>query len=246
MGSSGMNDELVRLNVGGVTYTTMMSTLSRYPDSMIGAMFNGSMRPGKDDQGCYFIDRNGELFKYVLDFLRSSQLTLPEKFDNLDGLAVEADFYQINPLIEAIKAEQGRKLKAAWGFSGHMLEIIEVRTGLVATMPTFNARVKTIISARKDIIMSMIPVIEESCTEKLHGKRDSDFTELELNGSNIRLRLGEYLKQTNWRLQDTHMSSSSAIDPKNVMGVLLIEHSYKDRWILDKQRTSPEEASTDT
>ncbi len=29
------------LNVGGVLYTTTRSTLAKYPDSMLGAMFGG-------------------------------------------------------------------------------------------------------------------------------------------------------------------------------------------------------------
>ena len=33
------NDEIVRLNVGGTKYLTAKSTLRKYPQSMLGAMF---------------------------------------------------------------------------------------------------------------------------------------------------------------------------------------------------------------
>ena len=97
-----MSQDIIRLNVGGVPYTTTKATLSRYPNSMIGAMFNGSMPTTVDDEGRYFIDRDGNMFAHVLNFLRSSQLALPDGFKHHDQLAVEADFYQVEPLIQAL------------------------------------------------------------------------------------------------------------------------------------------------
>jgi len=46
-----MSQDLVHLNVGGYKYTTTKNTLSRYPNSMLGAMFNGSMPTSVDEEG---------------------------------------------------------------------------------------------------------------------------------------------------------------------------------------------------
>ena len=225
-----MADDLVRLNVGGAIYLTTKSTLCRYPDSMLGAMFNGSFPTAHDSQGNYFIDRDGTIFGFILNFLRSSQLALPADFYQWDQLSVEADFYQIQPLILAIKECRDAPKRAPLPF-GHFLEIIEVRTGSTATMPTNNSRVKTIISGRKDVIMSLPSTLVGS-TEKLHYKEDCDFTELELNGSNVRLKIAEHLQATGWKLVDSSMSSSSAYDSKALISSLIIEQSYRDRWYL--------------
>lgn len=83
----------VTLNVGGHMYTTSLTTLTRYPDSMLGAMFRGDFPTARDSQGNYFIDRDGPLFRYVLNFLRTSELTLPLDFKEFDLLRKEADFY---------------------------------------------------------------------------------------------------------------------------------------------------------
>ncbi|KAI1234528.1 BTB/POZ domain-containing protein KCTD6, partial [Lamprotornis superbus] len=97
-----MMTDPVTLNVGGHMYTTSLTTLTRYPDSMLGAMFRGDFPTARDSQGNYFIDRDGPLFRYVLNFLRTSELTLPLDFKEFDLLRKEADFYQIEPLIQCL------------------------------------------------------------------------------------------------------------------------------------------------
>eukprot|EP01083_Nonionella_stella_P152509 488982_1 len=100
-----MNDgEPITLNVGGIKYQTALSTLLRFEDSILCKMFEGkfSLKPSKD--GTYFIDRDGETFKYILNYLRTGQLMIPEtnKKYILSQLRIEADFYQIsslNPLL---------------------------------------------------------------------------------------------------------------------------------------------------
>ncbi|CAH1263701.1 KCTD21 [Branchiostoma lanceolatum] len=103
------SNDIVTLDVGGHTYRTTVSTLTRYPDSMLGAMFGGdSVATFRDDQGRYFVDRNGKMFEHVLNFLRTDQLALPEDFKELSLLEIEADFYQIQPLIEALASYKAR------------------------------------------------------------------------------------------------------------------------------------------
>ncbi len=99
-------DEIITLNVGGHLHTTSLTTLTKYPDSMLGAMFSGRMTSAKDHQGNYVIDRDGTLFRFILNFLRTSTLSLPEDFRELESLAKEAEFYQINELVEIIREQQ--------------------------------------------------------------------------------------------------------------------------------------------
>ncbi|XP_071947166.1 BTB/POZ domain-containing protein KCTD21-like [Antedon mediterranea] len=97
-------DQIINLNVGGKHYVTNVSTLTMYPDSMIGSMFSGRFPPVKDNRGSYVIDRDGKIFRYILNFLRTAQLCLPDHFSEWDLLEAEADFYQIEQLSEAILA----------------------------------------------------------------------------------------------------------------------------------------------
>ncbi|XP_028989040.1 BTB/POZ domain-containing protein KCTD21-like [Betta splendens] len=95
--------DLVSLNVGGEVYATTLDTLTRCRDSMLGAMFTGQLPVVKDARGNVFIDRDGKVFRHILNFLRSSSLDLPESFTELALLRREADFFQIHPLLEEIR-----------------------------------------------------------------------------------------------------------------------------------------------
>eukprot|EP00057_Strongylocentrotus_purpuratus_P018176 XP_011672650.1 PREDICTED: uncharacterized protein LOC586670 isoform X2 [Strongylocentrotus purpuratus] len=96
--------DFVTLSVGGVPYTTTVLTLTSFSDSMLEGMFSGRNEAKLDEvKGHYLIDRDGELFRYVLNFLRNRTLGIPEDFKQLHMLLLEAEFYQIEPMCEAIR-----------------------------------------------------------------------------------------------------------------------------------------------
>ncbi len=62
----------------------------RYPESRLGKMFNGSVPIILDSlKQHYFIDRDGKMFRHILNFLRTSKLLLPQQFNELDLLYEE-------------------------------------------------------------------------------------------------------------------------------------------------------------
>ena len=103
------NCELVRLNVGGTKYITEKTTLRKYPDSVLGAMFRGNIPLSTDGDGYYFIDRCGHIFQYILQFLRSGKLILPKGFCELELLEEEASFYEIEDLISTMNNHKSEK-----------------------------------------------------------------------------------------------------------------------------------------
>eukprot|EP01133_Synstelium_polycarpum_P010215 gene10215-11901_t len=87
MESVNEDAELVLLNVGGYKYTTTKQTLRSYADSYLGVMFSGRFPLQKDKKGRVFIDRDGDLFKYILSFLRSGSdnVGLPSNISQSDS-----------------------------------------------------------------------------------------------------------------------------------------------------------------
>ena len=65
---------VINLNVGGRHFTTHLSTLTKYPNSMLAVMFSGRHPVPIDPEGRCFIDVNGDVFSHILDFLRTEEL----------------------------------------------------------------------------------------------------------------------------------------------------------------------------
>ncbi|XP_076637064.1 BTB/POZ domain-containing protein Ktl [Colletes latitarsis] len=108
---------VVELNVGGVFYTTALTTLTREGDSHLAALFSGKTPVEKDAKGKYFLDRDGVLFRYVLDFLRNQALVLPEGFREKERLKQEANFYGL-PGLERAVLENGKSSGSLGSSSG--------------------------------------------------------------------------------------------------------------------------------
>lgn len=72
-----MSTDIVELNVGGTLIATSRKTLCRYPGTKLSRWFakgdEGALP--RDAQNRYFIDRDGELFKHLLNALRSESGT---------------------------------------------------------------------------------------------------------------------------------------------------------------------------
>ena len=103
-GDSGF-PKIVRLSVGGVHFATSIDTLTRGdPDSMLSAMFSGRHNVQKDEDGRYFIDRDGTHFRYILNYLRDGNTYIP--VDNqqvIDELYEEVQFYHIENLLQKLE-----------------------------------------------------------------------------------------------------------------------------------------------
>ena len=101
-------NDMISLNVGGIMYMTTRSTLTSHssgPKSKLQAMFGHPATElcPLDAQGNFFIDRDGQLFRYVLNFLRTGRILKPSNKDELRALLLEADYYQIQSLSDEIR-----------------------------------------------------------------------------------------------------------------------------------------------
>ncbi|RIA92749.1 BTB/POZ protein [Glomus cerebriforme] len=94
--------ERIILNVGGIKYETFRSTLMAYPETMLGTMFEernkSLLHPINVNE--YYIDRNGRLFYFILQFYRTGKLpsadqvkcAIPVTQEELDA---ELDYFMI-------------------------------------------------------------------------------------------------------------------------------------------------------
>ncbi|KAK2860152.1 hypothetical protein Q7C36_004318 [Tachysurus vachellii] len=90
----------VHIDVGGHMYTSSLATLTKYPESRIGRLFDGTEPIVLDSlKQHYFIDRDGHMFRYILNFLRTSKLLIPDDFKDFSLLYEEARYFQLQPML---------------------------------------------------------------------------------------------------------------------------------------------------
>uniref|UniRef100_A0A8D1NUB5 BTB/POZ domain-containing protein KCTD18 n=1 Tax=Sus scrofa TaxID=9823 RepID=A0A8D1NUB5_PIG len=86
--------DILRLNVGGCIYTARRESLCRFKDSMLASMFSGRFPLKTDESGACVIDRDGHLFKYLLDYLHG-EVHIPTEEQTRIALQEEADYFGI-------------------------------------------------------------------------------------------------------------------------------------------------------
>ncbi|CDJ57885.1 kelch motif domain-containing protein, putative [Eimeria maxima] len=105
---------VIDINVGGVIYESSRETLIQQKKSLLSSILSGKFPVPRDKQGRIFFDRDAELFRIILNFLRQPN-TPPQPRDSAesDALCAEAAFYGLNffssPLVFALGGNDGKK-----------------------------------------------------------------------------------------------------------------------------------------
>ncbi|XP_054271170.1 uncharacterized protein LOC128991914 [Macrosteles quadrilineatus] len=101
----------VHINAGGTVYTTTLETLTKYPDSKLAKLFDGTLPISVDPiSRQYFIDINGSVFAHILDFLRHGELLLPDHFTQLPLLIKVADALGIQEMLRCLIILKGKQI----------------------------------------------------------------------------------------------------------------------------------------
>ena len=93
-------DSVIHLNVGGHKFDTTVATMTRFPESMLGAMFSGRHQLPKDKDGFYFIDQDGTHFRHIINFLRNPEgFVITLKGEELAELKNQAAYYLLDDVM---------------------------------------------------------------------------------------------------------------------------------------------------
>jgi len=104
----------VKLNIGGEYFETTIETLMKHNEEKISyfkALFSRQWQLEKDpkDQSI-FIDRDGYLFGYILQYLRTGKIEIDFNCDLLRrDLIIEAQFYNLDILVNLLNINQSKK-----------------------------------------------------------------------------------------------------------------------------------------
>ncbi|KAK7106693.1 hypothetical protein V1264_017920 [Littorina saxatilis] len=93
------DNKVLRLNVGGSFYTTTRPTFQRHPNSLLARIASGQEHCSRDDRNFLVIDRDGNVFRHILNYLRSGRLHLPDGFREVSLMREEAAYYELPGLV---------------------------------------------------------------------------------------------------------------------------------------------------
>jgi len=94
----------VHIDVGGQIYTSSLDTLTRFPESRLSRLFSGGIPIVLDTlKQHYFIDRDGGMFRHILNFMRTGRPILPENFTNVELLLEEAKYFELPELVSYLE-----------------------------------------------------------------------------------------------------------------------------------------------
>ena len=74
-------DDIIEINAGGKIITTLRSTLTAVPDTMLANMFSGRWEESmvRDNNGRIFLDEDPEFIEVIINFLRNKKREDPTK-----------------------------------------------------------------------------------------------------------------------------------------------------------------------
>ena len=94
--------ENVKIDVGGKIFKTSLKTLRKEPESVLASMFSEKFDLKKEDDGSFFIDRDGTFFHHILDYLRDGKVSEDILEAHASQMEKEAEFYGLLSLKEQI------------------------------------------------------------------------------------------------------------------------------------------------
>lgn len=166
-----------------------------------------------DKEGNVFVDRNGRMFEYILEFLRTDKLCLPDDFSDFDSLTTEVIFFDIPNLSSCLKKAKQKKLFAKY------IEILE-------TVHEYGSS-KTVLRGRKEDLKTFPLEILKAGEFKPNNAEDSSYVEITLYEINARLLLTEFLSINNWTCES---SDFSPLYHPNQSADRRLTFCYRDRW----------------
>ena len=128
------SQSIIKIDVGGQIFQTAISTLSKYPGSMLSAMFShteAGMTPmPKTEAGHFFLDVNPKLFEIVLEWLRLGEIITEDPY-LLKGTLSLANYFGLNKLLEELGAVIQKKSVLSVNRRKNYPEIIHLQFGCI-------------------------------------------------------------------------------------------------------------------
>ena len=188
-------NESVKLNVGGVIFQTSHSTLLKEPESALAGIVTGGNKLAKDQDGCYFIDRDARRFKHILNYLRDGEIPSKVAKEMGEELLAEAKYFGIQSLASNLKAASFDMDVPLINDKGDQLNAMTNK--IFAKIVEESIKVKIKVDATERKILKHVDETHSKLTEETDTLKDSlketkaDFNRVALDYSELKKEVGE-------------------------------------------------------
>jgi uncharacterized protein YjbI with pentapeptide repeats len=96
-------EDIVTVDVGGRLFKTTLTTLRKYPSSLLGMLFSPRFQLRKQSDGSVFLDRDGDAFALLLAWLRNDLVPTDLSASMARSLEAEARYWLLDQLVDALQ-----------------------------------------------------------------------------------------------------------------------------------------------
>ncbi|CAG8586918.1 3157_t:CDS:2 [Ambispora gerdemannii] len=212
--------ERIILNVGGTKYETYRSTLTAYPDTFLGTMFQDRNKELLHPDGNeYFIDRDGYVFRYILQFYRTGKILWPDEKESSysssssshkipstpsitrQELELELDYFQIpfdHDLVKSLSYVNRAAIATVDAF------IVALEQIFYKVVANFGTTVTIVFNYRQIPEIYTTQKFEEDVKKILAPFAVVDLNILEKYGDQIQMYLTSEIPELIWKLEDAN------------------------------------------
>lgn len=212
----------VHIDVGGQIYTSSLDTLTRFPDSRLARLFSGGIPIVLDTlKQHYFIDRDGGMFRHILNFMRTGRPILPENFHHVELLLEEARYFELPELVtylEGLRRQPatngGSRSPVSRDFPSRRREALGDGWEVVAVHISPDMGERIMVSGCRDTLEELFPEIASTLQDARHS--------LAWNSSSkhvIRFPLNGYCKVTAMQVMATLLNAQFELRTSSGGGV---------------------------
>jgi hypothetical protein len=188
--SSG-NTETVTFNVGGKMYQVSKSLIEQHKETILARMISGTWQKlGGENEAApvMFVDRDGDRFAYVLDFLRYGHVVLPYQVSR-ELFLLDLDFFGISDVSDESVAQGHLNLGHVHGIDALLKEKRQKEDdikGVESQISEMNGQIQTIRTQIADLDFRVnIVIFAIRCFVLYIQRSDTSTTKVPLQLENV-------------------------------------------------------------